>query len=174
MCSSDSLSIRAAQPGDAPLILQFIIELARYERLEHEAIGTVNDLLRWLFSPDRVAESLIAELDGEPVGFALFFRTFSTFLAQPGMYLEDLFVRPMARGRGVGEALLRHVAALAVERGCGRLEWAVLDWNESALRFYRRLGAKAMDQWTTHRVMGSSLQNLAEGGRMDTGTAEFS
>jgi GNAT superfamily N-acetyltransferase len=156
------ISIRPASEADVPLILRFIRELAEYERLLHEVVATEDALRATLFGARPAAEVVIAEEDGgEPLGFALFFQNYSTFLAQPGIYLEDLFVRPEARGRGVGRALLAHLAALARERGCGRLEWWVLDWNESAIRFYRSLGAQAMDDWTVFRLTGEPLRRLA-------------
>lgn len=162
--SSDAakLSIRSATRADVPLILALITELAEYERLSHEVRATEAQLTQWLFGPSPKAEVIIGEVHGEPCGFALFFHTFSTFLAKPGIYLEDLYVKPDKRGLGLGEALLRHLAVIAVERGCGRLEWAVLDWNEPAIGFYRRLGAKPMDEWTVYRVTGDSLAQLAK------------
>lgn len=155
------IDIRSANAQDVPLILAFIRDLAEYERLSHEVVATEEKLHRTLFGERRFAESIIASLDGEPVGFALFFHNYSTFLGQPGIYLEDLYVRPAARGRGVGEKLLAHLARLAIDRGCGRLEWWVLDWNEPALAFYRKLGAVPMDEWTVQRVTGSALEALA-------------
>ena len=157
------LRIRAAEGADAPLVLRFIRELAEYERLLHEVEATEDRLRETLFGALRRAEVVIAELDGEPVGFALFFHNYSTFLARPGIYLEDLYVRPEARGRGAGRALLAHLARLAKERGCGRLEWWVLDWNEPAIRFYRALGARPMDEWTVFRLTGPDLDRLAAG-----------
>ncbi|HEX6909051.1 MAG TPA: GNAT family N-acetyltransferase [Longimicrobium sp.] len=159
--------IRPAAKADVPLILRFIRELAEYERLLQEVVATEDRLRDTLFGPRPGAEVVIAEdEDGEPLGFALFFHNYSTFLAQPGIYLEDLYVRPEARGRGAGRALLAHLARLARERGCGRLEWWVLDWNESAIRFYRSLGARPMDEWTVFRLSGTDLDRLAgEAGR---------
>ncbi|MGH8287362.1 MAG: GNAT family N-acetyltransferase [Steroidobacteraceae bacterium] len=155
------ITIRPAEERDCALILSLIRDLAEYERLSHEVVATEEKLRRTLFGERRFAESIIANLDGEPVGFALFFHNYSTFLGQPGIYLEDLYVRPAARGRGVGEKLLAHLARLAIDRGCGRLEWWVLDWNEPALAFYRKLGAVPMDEWTVQRVTGSALEALA-------------
>lgn len=155
------MRIRAATEDDVPLVHRFIRELAEYERLEHEVVATEDHLRETLFGQRPYAEVMIAEMEGEPAGFALFFHNYSTFLARPGLYLEDLYVRPEMRGRGVGRALLAHLARLAVERGCGRLEWWVLDWNESAIRFYRSLGAQAMDDWTIFRVTGDALHRLA-------------
>jgi len=163
MSGVNGLRIRAATPADVPLVLRFIRELAAYERLTHEVVATEALLDAWLFGSRPAAEVVLAELDGEAVGFALSFTTFSTFLARPGIWLEDLYVRPEARGRGVGRALLAYLAHLTVERGYGRLEWAVLDWNEPAIGFYRRLGAVAMSDWTTWRLTGPSLAALASG-----------
>src|SRR2546423_3576245 len=140
------MEIRAATEADVPLILRCIRELAEYERLAHEVVATEDVLRETLFGARPYAEVVIAEDGGEAVGFALFFHNYSTFLGRPGIYLEDLYVRPQARGRGVGRALLAHLARLTVERRCGRLEWWVLDWNEDAIRFYRSLGAQPMDE----------------------------
>jgi GNAT superfamily N-acetyltransferase len=155
------IAIRPATVDDVPLVLSFIRDLAEYERLSHECVATEDGLRRTLFGARPYAECVIASLDAQPAGFALFFHNYSTFLAKPGLYLEDLFVRPAARGHGVGERLLAYLARLALERGCGRLEWWVLDWNEPAIRFYRKLGAEPMDEWTVHRVTGSALEALA-------------
>ncbi len=155
--------IRAATEEDVPLILRFIEELAEYERLSHEVVATEEILRDSLFGERRVAEVLLSYSGDEPAGFALFFHTFSTFLGHPGIYLEDLYVRPEFRGSGMGKALLGRVAKLAEERGCGRLEWSVLDWNESAIGFYRSVGAAAMDGWTVYRVSGEALESLASG-----------
>jgi GNAT superfamily N-acetyltransferase len=153
--------VREASAEDVPLILTFIRELADYERLSHEVVATEDSLQEWLFGEKPVAEVLIAEHGAEAVGFALFFHSFSTFLGRPGIYLEDLYVRPAFRGRGMGKAMLVHLAKLAEVRGCGRLEWSVLDWNEPSIRFYESLGAVAMDDWTVHRVTGEALNRLA-------------
>lgn len=158
---ASSLQIRAAQPADVPLILQLIRELAEYEKLLHEAVATEAQLQEHLFGARPKAETLIAEWEGAPVGFALFFHNFSTFVGKPGIYLEDLFVRPSARGRGIGKALLVRLAQLAVERDCGRFEWSVLDWNQPALEFYKSLGAVIKKEWLIHRVSGEALQKLA-------------
>lgn len=155
------LAIRPARDGDARIILEFIRELASYEKLLDQVVADEATVTATLFGAKPAAEVLIAELAGTPVGFALFFHTYSTFLAKPGLYLEDLFVRPAARGRGVGLALMVECAAIAAARGCGRFEWAVLDWNEPALEFYRNLGAERMADWTTHRLTGASLAALA-------------
>jgi GNAT superfamily N-acetyltransferase len=154
-------AIRPATPDDIPLILAFIRELAEYERLSHEVCATEEQLHETLFGERPVAEVLLASLDGKPVGFAVFFANYSTFLARPGVYLEDLFVRPDARGFGLGRELLEYLARLTVERGWGRLEWRVLDWNASSIAFYKKLGAEPLDEWTIFRVTGKALQNLA-------------
>lgn len=156
-----SLAIRPGERRDVKLIAELIRGLARYERLEHEVKMTEEKLERALFGERPYAETLIAAEDGEAVGFALFFHNFSTFLAQPGIYLEDLFVLPEHRGSGVGRALLQALARTAVERGCGRMEWAVLDWNESAIGFYERLGATPNADWTVYRLTGDPLRALA-------------
>ncbi len=156
-----TLRIRPGELEDVPLIAELIRGLARYEKLEHEVVMTEEKLTEGLFGERRYAETLIAENAGEHVGFALFFHNFSTFLAQPGIYLEDLYVVPEHRGRGVGRALLERLAQVAVDRGCGRLEWAVLDWNKDAITFYERLGAKANTDWTVYRLTGEPLRALA-------------
>lgn len=159
-----NLRIEEARERDVPLILSFIKELAEYERLSHEVAATEELLRESLFGARSMAEVRIAYDDGRAVGFALFFHNFSTFIGRPGIYLEDLYVQPHARGRGIGRALLSHLAGLAKERGCGRLEWAVLDWNGPAIRFYQGLGAKPMDDWTIFRVTGDALDALAGAG----------
>ncbi|MFN0073053.1 MAG: N-acetyltransferase family protein, partial [Chloroflexota bacterium] len=146
--------IRPATPDDVPLIFELICGLAEYERLSHEVVGSQDDLRAHLFGARVYCEALIAEDDLGPAGFALYFHNYSTFRVQPGLYLEDLYVLPERRGQGIGKALLRQLAAIAVERGCGRLEWSVLDWNTPAIGFYQRLGARLMDDWTTCRVDG--------------------
>jgi GNAT superfamily N-acetyltransferase len=165
---SDTITIRPASPDDVPLVLEFIRDLARYERLEHEVAASEAQLRDALFGERRYAEVVFACGDGEPVGFALFFHTFSTFKGRPGIYLEDLFVRPEARGRGIGRQLLAHLARTAVERGCARLEWAVLDWNEPSIGFYRSLGAVPMDEWTSFRLTGEGLALLAGSARAES------
>ena len=155
------LVIRKAEEEDVPLILSLIMELARYEHLEHEVTATRAKLEESLFGAKPLAEALIAEYESEPAGFAVYFHTFSTFLAGAGIYLEDLYVRPGFRGQGIGRALLVYVAKLATERHCGRVEWAVLGWNESAVGFYENLDAIALDEWRLFRLSGSSLQKLA-------------
>ena len=153
--------LRFASREDVPLVLELIRGLAEYEKLAHEVVTDVAELERALFGERCVAEVVIAEYEEQAAGFALFFHNFSTFLGRSGIYLEDLFVKPDFRGRGIGETLLSFLAALAVERGCGRLEWSVLDWNEPAIRFYERLGAEAMNEWTVFRVTGDALPALA-------------
>ena len=155
------LSIRPAVPADLPLIAQFIRDLADYERLAHEVRFDEAKLAANLFGPRPYAEVVIGELDGAPQGFALFFHNFSTFEGRPGIYLEDLFVRPEARGSGLGKALLAHLAQLCSTRDCARLEWSVLDWNAPSIGFYQSLGAKLMDEWTVMRVDGDALTKLA-------------
>ena len=156
-----TLSIRAATPADLPLIARFIRDLAQYERLAHEVRFDEAGLGQHLFGPVPRAEVLIGEVDGTPRGFALFFHNFSTFEGAPGLYLEDLFVEPEARGAGLGKALLARLAAIAVERGCARLEWSVLDWNAPSIDFYQSLGATPMDDWTVYRLDGAALGGLA-------------
>lgn len=155
------ISIRSATPADISLIGQFIRDLAEYEKLAHEVHFDEAVMAQKLFGPRTFAEVLIGEIDGTPQGFALFFHNFSTFEGRPGIYLEDLFVRPDARGSGLGKALLGKLAALAVERDCARLEWSVLDWNTPAIDFYKALGARPMDEWTVYRVDGDALTGLA-------------
>jgi GNAT superfamily N-acetyltransferase len=154
--------IEPARERDVPLILRLIKGLADYEKLAHEVVATEERLRQSLFGPHPSAEVVIAYVDDEAVGFALFFHTYSTFLGQRGLYLEDLFVLPEWRGRGAGRALLTHLARIAAERGCGRFEWSVLDWNEPAINFYKNLGAKPMHEWTIFRVAGDSLAALAQ------------
>jgi GNAT superfamily N-acetyltransferase len=158
---SRAIALRPATVADVPLILRFIEGLAEYERLRHECVATEAKLAATLFGARPAAEVQLAFVDGEPAGFALFFHNYSTFLAQPGLYLEDLFVEPRFRGLGVGRALLARLAALAVERQCGRLEWSVLDWNTDAIGFYEKLGARGMTDWTVHRLTGDALVALA-------------
>ena len=155
--------VREASEADVPLILSLIRELAEYEKLSHEVVATEEGLRENLFGGRRYAEVLIGEHDGVPAGFALFFHNFSTFLGKPGIYLEDLYVRPEFRGAGIGKRLLVQLARLARERGCGRLEWWVLDWNAPSIGFYEKLGAVAMDDWTVYRLTGAALDELATG-----------
>lgn len=159
--SPTQIAIRPATALDVPLILELIRALAEYEKLSSEVVATEDLLERHLFGPTPRAEVRIAELDGQAVGFSLFFHNFSTFLAKPGIYLEDVFVRPAFRGRGVGRALLRDLAKIALQRDCARLEWAVLDWNEPALQFYQEIGAKPMSQWQLHRMTRPAIESLA-------------
>lgn len=155
------LVVRAATVADVPTILELIAALAEYERIADGLVATEERLRETLFGASPEAEVVLAEIGGEPVGFALFFHNYSTLLARKGIWLEDLFVRPAHRGRGIGRRLLEHLARLAVERECGRLEWWVLDWNESAIRFYRSVGAEPQSDWTTFRVTGEALRELA-------------
>ncbi len=155
--------IERATEADVPLILRLIKELAEYERMADQVVASEDGLRETLFGARPSAEVLIAREGDEPAGFALFFHNYSTFLGRPGLYLEDLFVVPTFRGRGCGKALLQRLAAIAVERHCGRFEWSVLDWNEPAIGFYKKLGAKPLDDWTIFRVTGDALRNLASG-----------
>ena len=155
------MTVRPAREGDVPLLVRLIGELAEYERLADEAVGSEQLLAEHLFGERAAAEAAIAERDGEPVGFVLWYTTFSTFQCLPGAWVEDLFVRPDSRGGGTGRALLAHVARVAVERGYGRVELAALDWNEPALGFYRALGARSLDEWKTQRFEGEALRELA-------------
>jgi GNAT superfamily N-acetyltransferase len=157
----EDFQIRSADQTDASLVLFFIRQLAEYERLSSAVSATEQMILDNLLGPDSVAEVLLGYYKGAPVAFAVFFHNFSTFLAQRGIYLEDLFVLPDMRGRGFGKAMLKRLAEIAVERRCGRFEWAVLDWNKEAIGFYKRLGAVPMEEWTTFRLEGDSLKNLA-------------
>ncbi|WP_416672645.1 GNAT family N-acetyltransferase [Egbenema bharatensis] len=154
--------IRAAQVEDVPTIFELIQALAEYEKLSHTVTGTVAALEAHLFGDRPCIESVLAEIEGEPAGFALFFTSYSTFLTKPGIYLEDLFVLPAYRGQGMGKALLSYLARLALERDCGRLEWSVLDWNEPAIGFYQRMGAAVLPDWRICRVAGESIAQLAE------------
>ncbi len=156
-----NITLRGATVDDVSLILHFIKALAEYEKLPHECVATEARLETTLFGANPEAEVVLAFVDNEPAGLALFFRSYSTFLARSGMYLEDLFVEPHLRGRGVGRALLAHLANLAVQRDCKRLEWSVLNWNTEAIRFYKSLGAQGMTEWTVHRLTGDALRSLA-------------
>jgi GNAT superfamily N-acetyltransferase len=155
--------IEPATVRDVPVILSLIKGLAEYEKLSHEVVATEETLRESLFGKRRVAEVILGYAGTEAVGFAVFFHNYSTFLGRPGIYLEDLFVKPEWRRRGLGTQLLRYIAQQAVARGCGRLEWSVLDWNEPAIDFYQKLGARAMDEWTVYRVTGNALEKLASG-----------
>ena len=157
----NNFKIKPATVDDVPLILSFIKELAEYEKLLHEVVATEEILKESLFGEHSHAEVVIGYLDNKPVSFALYFHNFSTFLGRSGIYLEDLFVKPEARGQGIGQKMLAYLAHLAKSRNCGRLEWWVLDWNETAIKFYEHLGAKAMDDWTVYRVTGDALNDLA-------------
>lgn len=160
-----SLHIREAVRSDASQILAFITELAIYEKAEHEVVATVAGIEQSLFEGATPAHALICELDGQPIGFAVYFYSYSTWLGRKGMYLEDLYVSPQQRGVGAGKALLRHLARLACDSGCGRLEWSVLDWNEPAIQFYRSIGASPQDEWVRYRMAGDELRAFAHGDR---------
>ena len=153
--------IRPARPEDVPRIHELILELAKYERLEHKAVGTPELLFEHLFGEEKFLETLVVEEEGRLVGFALFFKNYSTFLARPGYYLEDLFVEPESRGKGHGKALLQEIAKMAVERGFGRVDWAVLDWNKPSIDFYNSLGAVPLSDWITYRLEGGSMKDCA-------------
>jgi GNAT superfamily N-acetyltransferase len=159
---SESISLQPATQKDVPVILRFIKELAEYEKLSQEVIATEDTLRTSLFGARPAAEVVIAYASDEPVGFALYFQTFSTFLGRPGIYLEDLYVTPARRGQGIGRRLLAYVARAAVDRGYGRMEWSVLNWNESALVVYRKIGARPLDEWTVQRLTGEALKSLAQ------------
>ena len=155
------LTLRTAEPADVPQILRFIRALGEYERLTHEIRATEAALHATLFGEHRYAEVLLAHYEGQPAAFALYFPNYSTFLARPGIYLEDLFVDPLYRGRGVGKALLQELARITVQRGCGRLEWSTLDWNRPAIDFYLRLGAVELSEWSLYRLAGKALRRMA-------------
>ncbi|MGE5352072.1 MAG: N-acetyltransferase family protein [Acidobacteriota bacterium] len=160
--TAQKLVIKKACKNDTPLILSFIRQLAEYERMSDEVVATEELLEEVLFCNSPSAEVVLAYYNNEPAGFALYFFNFSTFVGRPGLYLEDLFVKPELRGKGIGKALLIHLAKIAVEKKCGRFEWSVLDWNEPAINFYKSLGARPMDEWTVFRVDGEKLKSLAE------------
>ena len=157
----EPITIRRAEEKDAALIRHFIRQLAIYEKMEDQVVATEELLKEWIFEK-QAAEVLFAVADGQEVGFALFFHNYSTFLGRAGIYLEDLYVKPEYRGKGYGKAILKKLASIAVERGCGRLEWWCLDWNKPSIDFYRSLGAEPMDDWTVYRIAGETLTNLAE------------
>ncbi|MCE5364185.1 GNAT family N-acetyltransferase [Pseudomonas anguilliseptica] len=157
------LHIRPATAADAALILRFITDLAIYEKAEHEVKTDAAGIEASLFGPDSSAQALICEYDGQPIGYAVYFFNYSTWLGKHGLYLEDLYISPETRGVGAGKALLRHLAQLAVAKGCGRFEWAVLDWNTPAIEFYEAFGAKPKDEWTTYRLTGQALLDFAQG-----------
>lgn len=156
----NSLAFRQARREDVPLLLEFIRKLARYERMEDEVTATETVLEEWLFDKG-TGEAFFALLEGKEIGFALYFHNFSTFLGRGGLYLEDLFILPEYRGRGYGRRIFQRLAAIAVERGCGRMEWSCLDWNEPSIGFYRAMGARAMDQWTVYRLTGDALKKVS-------------
>ncbi len=158
----EKLVIREATKRDVALILSLIKELAVYEKLLHEVVATEDQLTEMLFGQKKYAEVLIANYDNENAGFALFFHNFSTFLGKPGIYLEDIYVKPQLRGKGIGKSLLLSLVKLAKERNCGRVEWAVLNWNESSIKFYKSLGAKPMNQWTVYRLSEDEINSLNE------------
>lgn len=158
-----NIEIRDATVQDAIVVLQMIRDLAEYEKLSHIVVATEDKIRQTLFSEDPAAEVLLAYQGAECVGFAVFFATYSTFLAQPGIHLEDIFVKPHARGQGAGLALLKRIAAIAQERGCGRMEWEVLDWNQPSIEFYKKLGARPVEGWTKYRLTGDALERLAAG-----------
>lgn len=160
MTDRPALRVEAARPGDVPLILDMVRKLAAYEKIPHSVTATENDLHETLFGPQPAAEAAIGYVGDDPAGITVFFTTYSTFLARRGIYLEDIFVEEQHRGAGLGKALLAYVAHLAVERGCARLEWSVLNWNEPAIGFYRSLGANPMDEWTVYRLTGEPLDKL--------------
>lgn len=156
-----SQQIRTATSTDAALILKFITDLAIYEKAEHEVLATEADIEQALFEKSANAQAIICEQAGEPIGFAVYFFSFSTWLGKNGLFLEDLYVTPASRGTGAGKALLKYLAAIAVENNCGRLEWNVLDWNESAIQFYQAIGAQPQNQWVGYRLAGAALQDFA-------------
>lgn len=162
--TSTNLTLSPATPADVPAIAQLIHALAEYEKLSHEVTGKPEDLAQHLFGDRPYAECILARVDDNPVGFALFFHNYSTFLMKPGIYLEDLFVLPDYRGQGIGQLLLKYLGKLAIERNCGRLEWNVLDWNSPAIAFYQRMGAEIKPEWELCRVTGEALKNLAKDG----------
>jgi GNAT superfamily N-acetyltransferase len=157
----DDITIIPARESDVPIILRMIKGLAEYERMSDQVVATEDSLRETLFGPRPAAEVVLAYHEREPIGFALFFHNYSTFMGRPGLYLEDLFVAPLWRGRGIGKLLLTHLASIAVERRCGRMEWAVLDWNESAIGFYTRLGASMLEDWRICRLTGEALMRAA-------------
>ena len=161
---SDSICIRPAHRGDAGLIHRFIVELAIYEKAEHEVVSSIADIEQSLFDEPRSSAALICELDGKPVGFAVYFASYSTWLGHHGIYLEDLYVSPEYRGLGAGKRLLQEVAKIAVQEGCGRMEWSVLNWNEPAIRVYEAIGAQPQSEWTRYRLAGDDLVSFAKSG----------
>ena len=162
---NNTISIRPATPDDISQIRQFVLELAIYEKAEHEVVATVKDIEASLFSATSSAKALICEMNGEPIGFSVYFFSYSTWLGKHGLYLEDLYISPAARGSGAGKQMLRHLARIACESGCGRFEWSVLDWNEPAIGFYESIGASAQSEWVRYRLAGEALTAFAEGNR---------
>ena len=160
--SVPDFTIRSSTVDDCALILSFIQELADYEKLSHEVVATPETLAETLFGDKAYAEVMIGEYQGEPIGYSLFFHNFSTFTGRPGIYLEDIYVKPEMRGKGCGKLMLAYIAKLAVERNCTRVEWSVLDWNEPSIQFYRSIGAAPMDGWTVQRLDGDELSNFAQ------------
>ncbi|TXT41208.1 MAG: GNAT family acetyltransferase [Comamonadaceae bacterium] len=156
-----NITLREAQPSDAALIHAFILELAVYEKATHEVVASVADVQHSLFAPDSPARALMCLVDGQPAGYAVYFLSYSTWLGRKGMYLEDLYISPKHRGGGAGKHLLRHLAGIAVDSGCGRLEWSVLDWNAPAIAFYQSLGAQPQAEWVRYRLAGDTLNNFA-------------
>ncbi len=156
-----SLQIRKATSADATLILRFITDLAIYEKAEHEVLTTEADIQKSLFAESATAQAIICEQAGEPIGFAVYFFSYSTWLGKNGLFLEDLYVAPASRGTGTGKALLKHLAAIAIENDCGRFEWNVLDWNEPAIQFYQAIGAQPQNEWVGYRLAGAALQDFA-------------
>ena len=156
-----NIEIRKASAADASLILRFVTELAIYEKAEHEVLATEADIINSLFSGSSTAQALICQVKGEPIGFAVYFYNYSTWLGKNGLYLEDLYVSPESRGTGAGKALLKHLAHIAIENDCGRFEWSVLDWNEPAIKFYQSIGAKPLDEWVGYRLAGEALEKFA-------------
>lgn len=161
------IAIKPATADDAPLILQFIKELAVYEKMESEVVTSVEQITASLFSPDSTTSSLICYIDDEPAGYAVFFFNYSTWLGKHGLYLEDLYITPKHRKMGAGRKMLQHLAAYAVEKGCGRFEWSVLDWNEPAIQFYRSVGAKPLEDWVIYRLTGKELHEFAASGKSE-------
>ncbi len=162
------IEIREAQPADAALIHNYITELAIYEKAEHEVITTVEEIQRSLFAADTPAGALICTIDGQPAGYAIYFFSYSTWLGRKGMYLEDLYISPGHRGSGAGKKMLRHLARIACDADCGRLEWSVLDWNEPAIQFYLSIGASPQDEWVRYRMAGDTLKAFAQGAEKES------
>jgi len=160
--NNPDVTLRIAEVNDIPTIMNFIKALAEYEKLTNEVAADEEQLKKTLFGDKKFAEVIIADYKKQPAGFMLFFHNYSTFLGKPGIYLEDLFVNPDLRGKGIGKILLTHLGKIAIARDCGRIEWAVLDWNEPSIQFYKKLGAKPMDDWTVFRVTGDAIENLAK------------